>query len=295
MEKKILILLMSCNQPLYLKEEEVCRKTFLKDADKLGVPYYFYKGTNQEHPTQLIDNEACTMFLPVSDDLSGTALKTTLALTEALKMEDWDYVVKTNVSTWLDVKKILNAVQTWEGRDDRNIYGARFIANRNSMKVPFPRGNFVILSRSLVEGFLMWSPKLINDKDMPKTDDTLMCLSLLYHLQKQLKDDYKSRLKEVPSVIIWADDIEESPEFTDALSIRCKDEKNLEETPENMLKAHKMKHSKKPRKYFRSMGLVETKFGLIEYERYGKLCMIEDRVKQKETSKEEEKENLPKE
>ena len=274
---------MSCNQPLYQKEEDACRKTFLKDADKLDVPYYFYKGTNQEQPAQYIDNEAHIMYLATPDSLFGTAMKTILAFSQALKLDDWDYIVKTNVSTWLDIKKILNVVQFWDGREDRNVYGARFIANNDSKNVPFPRGNFVILSRSLVEGFLKWAPKLLTDKDMPKTDDTLMCLSLLYHLQGVLKDDYKSRLKEVPSVISWANDIEESTEFTDALSIRCKDEKNPEKTPENLLRIHKLKHSSKPRKYFRSLGLIETKFGLIDYERYQRLIVLEKRIKQTES------------
>ena len=277
MKNKILILLMSCNQPLYEQEEQACRDTFLKDAEGAGLSYYFYKGTEGELS---IDEKTHTMLLPVPDSLGGTSRKTVLALTEALKMDDWDYVIKTNVSTWLDIAKVVKAVEKWEGSDDRNIYGARFIANDASRKVPFPRGHFMILSRFLVEGIITWAPKLLNASDMPRTDDTLLCLSLLYHLQKVCGDTYADRLMEVPAVNSWQEGIQDAQEWTDALSIRCKDEATPENTPDNMRKVHKLKRSKNQmRMYRRPMGLTETKYGMMTYPTFQKVCAVVDQMK----------------
>lgn len=277
MKNKILILLMSCNQPLYEQEEQACRDTFLKDAEGAGLSYYFYKGTEGELS---IDEKTHTMLLPVPDSLGGTSRKTVLALTEALKMDDWDYVIKTNVSTWLDIAKVVKAVEKWEGSDDRNIYGARFIANDASRKVPFPRGHFMVLSRFLAEGIVTWAPKLLNASDMPKTDDTLVCLSLLYHLQKVCGDTYADRLMEVPAVNRWTDNIQDAQEWTDALSVRCKDEVTPENTPDNMRKVHKLKRSKNQmRMYRRPMGLTETKYGMMTYPTFQKVCAVVDQMK----------------
>ena len=282
MEKnKILILMMSCDTELYNQEEEACRETFLKDAEKMGVPYYFYKGINEEHKEKLIDSETHTMYLPVSDGLGSTSRKTVIAFDEALKIDGWDYIVKTNLSTWLDVKKIVEAVEGWEGKVDRNIYGARFLANEASKNVPFPRGHFVILSRSLVEAVVKWSPKLILSEGMPKTDDTLICLALLYEIQKVLGDSYIDRLKEVPAVNEWSDEIQDSAEFVNALSIRCKDEKEPNQTPEHLKTVHKLKHGRKTNiRHFRPAKLIETKYGYMTYERYQKVLAIEKKVKE---------------
>jgi len=276
MKNKILILLMSCNQPLYEQEEQACRDTFLKDAEGAGLSYYFYKGGAEEFS---IDRKSHTMLLPVPDSLGGTSRKTVLALTEALKMDDWDYVIKTNVSTWLDVAKIVKVVEKWEGREDRNIYGARFIANDASRKVPFPRGHFMVLSRFLVEGIVNWAPKLLNVNDMPKTDDTLICLSILFHLQKVSGDNYEKRLMEVPAVNSWQEGIQDAQEWTDALSVRCKDEATPENTPDNMRKVHKLRRSKNQmRMYRRPMGVIETRYGMMAYATFQKVCAVVDQA-----------------
>ena len=197
-------------------------------------------------------------------------------------MDDWDYVIKTNVSTWLDIAKIVKAVDKWEGSDDRNIYGARFIANDASRKVPFPRGHFMILSRFLVEGIITWAPKLLNASDMPRTDDTLLCLSLLYHLQKVCGDIYADRLMEVPAVNSWQEGIQDAQEWTDALSVRCKDEVTPENAPDNMRKVHKLKRSKNQmRMYRRPMGLTETKYGMMSYGMFQKICAVVDKMDKK--------------
>ena len=277
---------MSCNQPLYENEEQACRDTFLKDAEGAGLSYYFYKGTDGELS---IDQESHTMLLPVHDGLGATSRKTIMAFHEALKMEDWDYIIKTNVSTWLDIPKIMKAVDKWEGREDRNIYGARFIANDASKKVPFPRGHFVIISRTIVEGIVKFGPLLVKANGMPKTDDTLICLSMLYYLQKILNDSYQEKLMEVPSVIEWDDMIQDSREWSDALSIRCKDEKQPDDTPDNMRKAHKLKRAKnQTRKYCRPMGLVETKYGLMPYGAYILISTTIEKLKEEAEEKKAE-------
>ena len=277
MENKILILLMSCNEELYLKEEQACRDTFLKDAEKEGIAYFFYKGGEELK----IDTENHVIYLPVEDNLSHTAEKTTQALSTVLnEFKDWDYIIKTNVSTWLDIKKIVETVNTFEGRDDLSIYGARFLANEFSKRVPFPRGHFTILSRKLVEGIAELAPKFIGHNGIPKTDDTLLCLTLLYYIQKSLGDSYLARLREVPSICEWYDDIESAPEYATALSIRCKNEKEKEKAPDRMLAVHSLKHKKtKAKKYCRKVNLIETKYGLMTYEKYNKLNQAVEEAK----------------
>ena len=272
---------MSCNQSLYEQEEQACRDTFLKDAEGAGIPYYFYKSSlKAEKPS--IDEESHTMLLPVFDGLGGTAEKTTMAFMEALKMDGWDYLLKTNVSTWLDIPKIMQAINKWEGREDKNIYGAKFLANDASRNVPFPRGHFTILSRSMIEGITPWALKFIKADSLPKTDDTFISLSALYYLQKVLEDSYLKHLMEVPSVNCWTEEIQEAPEWTDALSVRCKNEAEREKTPDNIRKAHNLKHDNNTIKtYRRPMDVIETKYGTMKYGAFGSLLEKMDELKKR--------------
>ena len=99
----------------------------------------------------------------------------------------------------------------------------------------------------------------------------LLCLCLLYHIQRERGLRYTDSLMEVPSVTAWSDKAYDSPEWTDALSVRCKDEEAPEETPGNMRRAHAWKREPPEREWRRPMGPVETALGLMPYGRYDRI------------------------
>lgn len=286
MDKKILILLMSCNKPLYGEEELACRETFLTDAEGAGMEYWFYKGLDEAHSGTCVDVESHTLWIEVNDGLAGTAKKTLGALRWSLT-RDYDYLIKTNVSTYLNIKNILSATKGWAGKEDPNIYGASFIVNEYSLNVPFPRGNFVMLPRPLVETVVNVGPLMVGKPSMPVTDDTLTCLALLYGTHREDGPSYMERLKEVPAVTEWFEAIESQPEFSQALSVRCKDERRPERTPAHIRETHV--RYKAPAKYptesRRPINLIETGFGFLKY---GSYCEYMDRIKKKR-----EKEKTP--
>ena len=259
---------MSCNQPLYEEEEQACRDTFLKDAEGEGIPYYFYKSVNSQHPTPEIDEETHTIYLDTPDGLSGTGRKTVAALESVLGF-DFDYLIKTNVSTYLNIKNIVKGMNKWDGKDDMNIYGARYLINPSSKNIPFPRGFFTVLSKTLSQGVIEIAQTLANNPTMPRTDDTVISLALLYYLQKRLDEKYLDKIKVVPSVTEWTDYIIEDPAFDRAFAIRCKDEKIKENTPENIIRVHEMVKTKAyPAMNYRPATTFETSIGMMSYNNY---------------------------
>jgi hypothetical protein len=280
-KKKFIILLMSCNQPLYLSEEQACRDTFLKVAEGADIPFWFYRGGEEE---QFIDTDH-VMHFNCSDGLGGTSEKTVLAMATALQLGEWDYLIKTNVSTWLNIGKITDMIDSLEGKDDMNIYGARFLINKASKDVPFPRGHFSIFSRSMIEGIVKWSPKLIAAKNFPKTDDTLIGLSCLYQIMKIGGEQYQDHIMEVPAVNSWPKSLSDAPEITDALCIRRKDETDKETTPDNMRKVHEFMTrpvSDWNRRGYRPATRFETPFGLQDYGNYQKLDRLVELLKKQD-------------
>ena len=295
-KKKFIILLMSCNQPLYIKEEQACRDTFLKDAETASIPYWFYKGVSEEHPEPGFDEETHTLYLNVPDNLAGTGKKTVAAL-EAILDQDFDYVIKTNVSTYLNIKNVVNGTRNWDGKDDLNIYGGRFIINDASKKVPFPRGYFSIMSKTMTEGVVKCAKALLQAKGTPKTDDTLLCLATLYHMKKNLNEDYVGHQMQVPSVIEWTEDVIENPVFDRAFAIRCKNEEKPEETPENLMTVDWMLGEKaRPSLNYRVAKEYETPMGLMSYKQYlttGKLVTKLAEVKKMLEERNEPKQQPP--
>lgn len=279
-KKKFIILLMSCNQSLYLSEEQACRDTFLKVAEGADIPFWFYRGGEER---QYIDTDHVIHF-SCSDGLAGTSEKTVLAMAAALQLGEWDYLIKTNVSTWLNIGKIADLIDGLEGKDDLNIYGARFLINKASKDVPFPRGHFNIFSRSMVEGIVKWSPKLIAASGFPKTDDTLIGLSCLYQIMKICGEQYQDHIMEVPAVNCWPESLEDAPEILDALCIRCKDEKMPENTPDNIRKAHELMQrptAEWDRRGYRKATIFETPFGISDYDTYSKMKTAIELIKGK--------------
>lgn len=275
---KLLILLMSCNNPLYEAEEQACKDTFLKEVKNTNIQYLFYKSTTPERPDQGIDWNTHTLWLNAPDDRLGTAKKTEAALEMTLPLE-WDYVLKTNVSTYLNIERITKAIESWPGREDTNIYGASFLVNTPSKKTPFPRGHFAIIPRNLIEGALPYMKKLTLAKDVPRTDDTLLSLSLLYHIHKDLSKEYMKCLRETPSIKAWHDDIVEDPVFQTALSVRCKDERNPQDTPKNMLKLYNAyKENQSPNKFYTTPTYFETDYGIMLYPDYLKMNTLMEKI-----------------
>ena len=260
---------MSCNNPLYELEEQACRDTFLKNAEGANISYWFYKGLDENHSAQTLDIETHTLYLPVPDGLAGTGRKTVAAMKAALS-EDWDYLIKTNVSTYLHIDNIVKAVKTWEGKDDHNIYGGTFLINDASKDIPFPRGHITIFSRSLVEGLLTYADKLAYSDKMPHTDDTLISLTLLYYIHKDLGERYQDKLKEVPTIRAWSEYALTDPFLDNVFAVRCKNEEDKERTPDNMRRLHKAlkKGRKRNLVWFKSPDKYETGIGNMSYDEY---------------------------
>ena len=262
---------MSCNNPLYENEELACMNTFLMDAEGAGIPFYFYKSVSEGHPEPGFDEEGHTLYVDAPDGLAGTGKKTAAALKAILPL-DFDYVIKTNVSTYLNINNILNGTRNWPGKDDTNIYGGRYIINKSSLNVPFPRGCFLVLSKTLTKGMLDTLDTLTDRDSMPKTDDTLICLATLYHIQKQLKANYIDKIKQVPSVASWTENVIEDPLFRNAFAIRCKDENDQENTPGNLLKTHALiKAGEGPELNYIPAKEYETGLGIMNYADYIKV------------------------
>ena len=270
MGNRILILLMSCGDPLYEEEERVCRETFLENVPE-GVEWYFYKGTGQEHPCSGIDEETHTVWVDAPDTLNGTAEKTLRAIRAVLDDgKEFDYLLKTNVSTYICMDRLMEVMsRVAEPERDFNIYGARFIVNSASLNVPFPRGHFILVSRTLLEGSMPRAVSFLETGTLPRTDDTLLSLALLYHISRDLGLKYLELLREVPAINDYDHAAEcPLPTLPVSVAIRCKHHSDNRLTPDAMRALHKRIVSPVQETSFPCPLFFETPYGFQTYNRY---------------------------
>ena len=126
-EKKILILILSCNKPEFIKLEDCIRKTWVKEflPKYKNIQYYFYRSTNKKN----IYIEDDVIYVPNDDSFTKTGSKMYEALkylTEVKKI-DYDYFYRSNSSSFVNIP-LLNKFISYLDNDSYiytgNIYAA---------------------------------------------------------------------------------------------------------------------------------------------------------------------------
>lgn len=155
MQKKILIMIMSCNiDSFFLQEEEIVKQTWLKDIiDKKydNIDYVIYRG-DENLEKHNYNKENHLLNIKVEDDYDHTFKKTYYAFKLCDKIfKDYDYIFKTNTSTYINIELLNEFIQTIQ--DDSILYGGE-IYSLSNLSCPYPldlyaRGNAMIISKKI--------------------------------------------------------------------------------------------------------------------------------------------------
>lgn len=150
--KKILILAMSCNQDFFIKQEKAIKDTWAKDIINnkyQNIDFLIYKGDSEKN---VLDKNENTLYLRCEDDINNTFKKTYYALSLISKNFDYDYIFRTNTSTYINVKLLNEFIQSLE--DDSILWTSDMYSLSESL-CPYPlylygRGNGLLFSKKLV-------------------------------------------------------------------------------------------------------------------------------------------------
>lgn len=141
---KILILLMSCNHWFFQDEEQLVKNTWLKPVIEGKYPeidYYFYTTGKTEH----IDKENHKIYVNSDDKWDSTFYKTKRAFTIAKENLDYDYIVRTNLSTYVNIKMLLAVIKLYlSPNNDKHVCGIELC---NNSGIFYPIGKFLIFTK----------------------------------------------------------------------------------------------------------------------------------------------------
>ena len=185
--KKILITVMSCNDDFFIKQEQIMKETWIKQLNQFdNIDYIIYRGDPdiQKHK---YDKEQHVLSLKCEDDLDNTYKKTYYAFKLANKIYDYDYIFRTNTSTYVNITLLNQFIQ--ELSNDEILWSSDLYSLSNSF-CPYPlylygRGNGMILSKKLINIILSEG---ISHLYLGKCDDWMIGNILNSYWIKQGKD-----------------------------------------------------------------------------------------------------------
>lgn len=150
--RKIIFLSMSANKQPYTAEEEVVKKTWAKDiidGKYEGCSFYAYSASSNKR-SYVKENH---IYIDASDSLEGTYDKTYKCFLFLLENYNFDYIVRTNTSTYINVQLVTDFINQLPETDDK-IYCTRLIScvpkYEKNIGV-FPCGLFYFFAQKVVK------------------------------------------------------------------------------------------------------------------------------------------------
>lgn len=140
---KLLISIPSIKQDPFLELEKACKETWL-DIDNPSIDYIFYYGSNEEK----LENKE--LYLKCKDGLNhkkeNNITKKTIKMFEfALNNLDFDFMFRTNLSSYLDLNLLYLLIRNI---DNINCYKG-FIGNHQGIE--FASGAGILLSKDIIQ------------------------------------------------------------------------------------------------------------------------------------------------
>ena len=177
-----------------MEQEKVCRETWAKpvlDGKYPNIKYFTYYGGCQE---QSIDEENHTIKCTSDDGLFKTFEKTIEAMTILKDKYSFDYLFRTNTSTYINVGLLNAFIDTLN--DDKTVWCGELY----DVGLPcplggmiYPRGNSVIFSHNIVDVILGFSKYTYCPSENFADDNLIGNILNTYHLLRF--EDYKAYLK----------------------------------------------------------------------------------------------------
>lgn len=117
---------MSCNHPFFEKQFNFAKDTWLKEVWNFdNIDYCLYSSSETEK--FYINKKKHIIKVPCDDSIFGTYDKTikTLTLIEQENIYDYDYIFRTNGSTYINISLLNEFIQNLKDEDWNKVYAPK--------------------------------------------------------------------------------------------------------------------------------------------------------------------------
>ena len=163
---------MSCEDFYYKQIENTARQTWIKKIDEFdNIDYCIYTAKNISKHKYIKDEHK--LILRCEDDIDNTFKKTYYAFNIANKIFEYDYIFRTNTSTYVNIELLNSFIQQLD--NDEILWTSELYSINNSF-CPYPfylhgRGNGLIISKKLIDIILNYGKSFLY---LEKCDDWLI-------------------------------------------------------------------------------------------------------------------------
>lgn len=229
--KKILMLTMSCNIPYYQALLGAVRNTWAHPLIRNKYPnitWFSYTSCDERHPKPIVDFEEHMIYVDSGDGIYDTYEKTQQAYRMIKDKIDFDYVIRTNTSVFVNIENMLKRLESVENHQviGRCINSVLYEPNSKEIREEFwlIHGFFFGMNKYLFDVCMSADKNLIKKisgrEELNYHDDDI--ISLMLHLA--LGDDYPTvPIEENLDDYILTFRTTQSPEFLETYQLKLVD------------------------------------------------------------------------
>jgi hypothetical protein len=135
--KKVLILVQACDDAPYFDMQEAQQQTWDR-MDVPGTETFYYYGNNKHNGLHVLDGKK--LYCPCSEAYDMMHYRHKLAV-EYLFSRDWDFIFRTNASSYVHKEKLLQFAQTlpltncFVSKGEKVMSGCGFFLSRDLVKI----------------------------------------------------------------------------------------------------------------------------------------------------------------
>lgn len=180
---KVLFLVMSCNNPDFIKEEKVVLDTWAKKVlNNKNTELFFYRAS-ADNNFHIIEDKHL-LLIPSPDDRRNTHIKTLKCFEEIYNKFDFDFIIRTNTTNYLNIDGILNYLK-YKDKNDNHIY-LTCLSYLYDLDVFYGRGVFYLFSKKIIKDIIEAKNKYgFNYPSILKTDDIYIFTILRQYYKEQ--------------------------------------------------------------------------------------------------------------
>lgn len=176
---------MSCNKDAFLQEEKIIRDTYYADKDDF-MNIIFYRG---DYGQTKLNGDILECIS--SDDLEHTFDKTIEVFQYVTENIDYDFIVRVNTTEILNLYLIRQFIDTL-CVDDMSLYCDNLIW-RQTNDLLYAQGNFMIMSKYIINEILKYSPLYLLMTNEIRIDDIYIGYCLKHLGMQYLKSINKGQ------------------------------------------------------------------------------------------------------
>lgn len=197
------MLTMSCNDPYYQALLGTIKNTWAKPLIQNKYPnitWFGYTSCDEKHPVPVVDFENHMIYVNTGDELKDTYYKSYDAYHMIKNVIDFDYVVRTNTSVFVNIDNMLKRFdEAWKDDDNSVIGTFEQVFRNHEFKFWIVFGYFYAMKKEYFEYGLSDRNINIDVEDVQYHDDVIFSI----YLQNKLGPDYIGKPINENSIINW--------------------------------------------------------------------------------------------